>query len=113
MLSSSHLSPWLVDHVAGIHTLLEDGLILEYICVLYRLAEELADSIVETRNYLGPAIMPLDKYHVFSRGIFEVNEKTVVSGQYYQVCGQNVTRSAGESPTHSIPPKLRCSIYNI
>ena len=52
---------------------------------LSRLADELAQTIVQVRNYLGPGLMPLDMYHVFSRGIFEVNNKTVMSGQYYEV----------------------------
>jgi hypothetical protein len=50
----------------------------------HRLAEELAETVVETRNHLGPDLMPLERHHVFSRGIFEVNQQTIIAGQYYE-----------------------------
>lgn len=49
-----------------------------------RLAEQLAGLIVEVRNHLGPSIMPLGQYHMFSRGIFEAAGKTILPGQYYE-----------------------------
>ena len=34
---------------------------------LFRYAEELASTIVEMRNHMGNEIMPLSKFHAFSR----------------------------------------------
>ncbi len=50
----------------------------------HRLGDKLADVIVEVRDHLGQSIMPLDRYHMFSRGVFEVGRQTVISGQYYE-----------------------------
>ena len=58
---------------------------------LFSLADELADTIVDTRNHLGPDLMPLERYHVFNRGIFEVNNQTIISGQYYEACYNIIT----------------------
>ena len=50
----------------------------------YRLADELAEAAVELRNHLGEALMPLEKYYLLSRGVFEIGKVTVASGQYFQ-----------------------------
>ena len=49
-----------------------------------RPAEELAKSIVEMRNHLGPTLMPLNKYHFFRRGILEIGNQTVISAEYFE-----------------------------
>lgn len=47
-------------------------------------AEQLALAIVEMRNHLGRNIMPLEKFHGFSRGTFETGGQTLCSAQYYE-----------------------------
>ena len=48
------------------------------------MAEELVEAILETRNYLGKSLMPLEQYSSFARGIFQVGNQTIIARQYYE-----------------------------
>ena len=48
------------------------------------MAEELVEVILETRNYLGKSLMPLEQYSSFARGIFQVGNQTIFARQYYE-----------------------------
>ena len=44
----------------------------------------MAESIVEMRNHLGKALMPLDKHFFFRRGFFQIGNQTILSAQYFE-----------------------------